>query len=716
MIIKKNLKLTTVLAAGMTAALLLSGCGISDLLPGGGMSFENGMAQPMLDFSYCRDEDYSNADSDILRFCVYVETDNDTDGDGMADLVKVFMQVPKSAVKGKYKAATIYDPTPYSAGTVKDNDEGAQEIYVEEAFDYDSLDRDCSKRTPEGEMSTVDAAAYADPADWNYTVPGDDTQIGYGYSDVYDYFLIRGFAVAEASGIGTCGSEGYELCGLDLERDCHKCVVEWLAGDRTAYTDTTQNIEIKADWSNGNVAMTGCSYGGTLPFEVATTGVKGLKTIIPFAGIASWYDYTNSQGVPITFDVNYADYLAALNCGGTYLDNDWTVLDDDYGSFLWQIAQDEEATNGDYAPVWEWIDYSKDTDKINCSALIVQGLNDYNVLPKQADLMAQAFEKAGKPYKLILHQDGHTSLDGREVNGELWEEIMNKWLCRYLYDIDNGIEDMPEVTAQSNIDGTWKTYDHWRDFDYIQAELTADDKDKTPLVDSKELAKYAYEYFGESMAGENADNKYRELYYTSLEGNLASGYTLELPEDTTVYGVPEVHVKLSTDVTDKDGLMVTAALVDEADNGEPFKAYIIKNRLGFLLPVKTVGTYEMGGGLSEYPLNEYVQSSTEAKIVSTGWTDLNNYGLGYDSSEYTESKQLEAGKFYDYTLYLQPAVYTVAPGHHLKLVITGWDPYRAFLDEDFMLDPTIKPEESDYTYSFRIDNSSIKVMMPVAKK
>lgn len=57
--------------------------------------------------------------------------------------------------------------------------------------------------------------------------------------------------------------------------------------------------KIYADWSSGNVAMTGVSYGGTLPFEVAATGVKGLKTIIPVAGIASWYDYTNSQGAPL---------------------------------------------------------------------------------------------------------------------------------------------------------------------------------------------------------------------------------------------------------------------------------------------------------------------------------------------------------------------------------------------------------------------------------
>ena len=78
---------------------------------------KDGMMQPILQFSDPRASDYSNAESEILRYCVYVETDHDTDNDGFADLVKVMVQVPRPAAEGKYKAATIYDPTPYSAGT-----------------------------------------------------------------------------------------------------------------------------------------------------------------------------------------------------------------------------------------------------------------------------------------------------------------------------------------------------------------------------------------------------------------------------------------------------------------------------------------------------------------------------------------------------------------------------------------------------------------------
>ena len=63
-------------------------------------------------------------------------------------------------------------------------------------------------------------------------------------------------------------------------------------------TDREHNIEIKADWANGNVGMTGLSWAGTSTFGVGATGVQGLKTIVPAAGIASWYDYFNSQGTP----------------------------------------------------------------------------------------------------------------------------------------------------------------------------------------------------------------------------------------------------------------------------------------------------------------------------------------------------------------------------------------------------------------------------------
>ena len=72
-------------------------------------------------------------------------------------------------------------------------------------------------------------------------------------------------------------------------------------------------------------------------------------------------------------------------------------------------------------------------------------LNDFNVETLHSDKMVQALSKAGQNVKLVLHQNGHQSLDNMMVDGELWQTIMNRWLAHYLYDIDNGAEDMPAV-------------------------------------------------------------------------------------------------------------------------------------------------------------------------------------------------------------------------------------------------------------------------------
>ena len=107
-----------------------------------------------------RASDYSNAESEILRYCVYVETDHDTDDDGFADLVKVMVQVPRPAAEGKYKAATIYDPTPYSAGTCEEYAEETYSMYVEAGFDYSRLYQPGEKRIPAGTSSTMEAARF----------------------------------------------------------------------------------------------------------------------------------------------------------------------------------------------------------------------------------------------------------------------------------------------------------------------------------------------------------------------------------------------------------------------------------------------------------------------------------------------------------------------------------------------------------------------------
>lgn len=595
--------------------------------------FLNGMAQPIFDYD------------GIIRFCVYVETNYDTDGDGKLDLVKALVQLPGDVLNGM-KVATIYEARPYITGCIEDT-EG---LYVDGEFDISALYAQPAARTPNGISTTAEAAENADPDDWYYISPyesdPENDYYFYDYEDLtwYDQYLVRGFGVVECGGLGTKGSEGFETCGTDLEIDAFKCVIEWLTGDRAAYTDRTGNISIEADWSNGNVGMTGRSYAGTTQFGLATTGVKGLKTIVPVAGIASWYDYTNSQGVSTDDVPNYSDDLAAY-CAGRYLDEeDYASIADAYGRYLTQIKEDQLASNGDYSDHWVNRDYTLNWEGIQCPALIVHGLNDTNVQTKHFDLMYHAYEKAGKDVKLLLHQGSHITptydSQGYEItiDGTLYDEILNRWFSHYLYGLENGIEDMSPVTVQSNVDGAWATYDSWKTDAHTALNGSAAVKDPTVTLD---------------------------------KDTPSVSYTFDVAEDLTIQGPIQVRLKaaaVSGQLTELDGVKLSVSVSDTSDT--PFMAFV-KGENSSYLPLDTIrekGAW-LGGGLENFDLVSFAQTQVSSKEITTGCIDLFNPTAGYDSASAAQRTELESGVDYNYTVYLQPNFYTVKAGHKLVLTI-----------------------------------------------
>ena len=276
----------------------------------------------------------------------------------------------------------------------------------------------------------------------------------------------------------------------------------------------------------------------------------------------------------------------------------------------------------------------------------------------------------------------------------------------YLYGVDNGIENMKAVTVQSNVDGSFKTYDSWGEF---ESETFAYDRTINPdgisHVDAAGISDYCAAYtqaaddFGRPLLKDN--------YYLSLPENTCATYVFELPDDYTMYGVPEVHLRMSTPDADKEAMMVTAALIDTIDGETGFKAYLTKERLQNCVPKKTIGEVETGHRLAPTKVKELVKSSATAKLITFGYTDLQNYGGGYDGRDYTRHEEpVTAGEYFDYTIYLQPTVYTFAPGHKAMLVITGWDPYIEYYSPE---DVTQKPR----SYSFDIDNAAFEFRFPL---
>lgn len=211
------------------------------------------------------------------------------------------IQRPAATNEGM-KAAAIFEARPYSAGTT-------------DAYDLDAW----NAHVVDAELTQAEASTKTTKADWDWRagqVPeptvmelqetkgagtpsdGGDVWTATENVDSYDYWLVRGYAYVSCSGLGTLGSDGFETCASADETAAFADVVKWLSGDASvrAFTDKTSGLEVKADWSNGSIAMTGQSYAGSTAFAVASAGVEGLKTIVPRAGIASWYDYYRSQG------------------------------------------------------------------------------------------------------------------------------------------------------------------------------------------------------------------------------------------------------------------------------------------------------------------------------------------------------------------------------------------------------------------------------------
>ena len=724
--------------------------------------FVDGVAQPIFPYTsgVPTEDGYSNDNSDIIRYSVYVETNYDTDGDGKLDLVKALVQLPRAAAEGKYKAATIYDARPYITGCT-DNGDDRKFTYKKGDLGYDlnSLYAQPNARQAEVEAGTMETAAKAKADEWYYVSPYESGSWGdfYDYEDLdwYDYFLVRGYAVGEVGGLGTRGSEGLETCGADVETDAFKCVVEWLAKDstRTAYTDKENNIQIKADWSNGNVAMTGRSYGGTTDFAVASTGVANLKTIVPVAGIASWYEYTNSQGISTGSNPAYSDNLG-FYCAGRYIDeDDWNSMKDVYQKYLNRIYNDQMTLNGDYGTHWATRDYTagnegKKTDNgltyddFSCPALIVHGLNDDNVRTKQFQLMYDAFKNANQDVKLLLHQGAHITPDYDShktsllIGDETYNGILNKWFSHYLYDQNNGAEKMATVTVQSNIvDGGWFTSKTWPTSDEASAyantlTLTNNAKGTTTI--------------NSNMTGISS---WRDAF-TTASTSASAMYTYDVEADTLIKGTVKVNIsaapiqhpdKQAVEAADfeaveaaprgvdheeimnpdnqvadeeeydaedeygiavmragsnsRDALMMSAMLVDVSD--EAFQSYTTS-----VTENKTGAVNWVGSGAEDYDVIKFKPTTSKYKIIARGWIDLANPGAGFSSASAANEVRLEDGKYRNYTVYLQPNYYTVKAGHKLALVVYTYEPGKVD-DEHFE------------NYGITIDNAALSAVIPV---
>ncbi|MBM6826784.1 CocE/NonD family hydrolase [Mordavella massiliensis] len=685
--------------------------------------FENGLAQPVFPFTDGKTgEKYDPATSDIVRYCVYVESDYDMDGDGKRDLVKVFVQVPRSAVEGNYKAATLFEARPYCAGVQEDGYDHMKEVAEKEyrKFDLADLDHEAAPRVPSGSASAMDLALKADPSDWYYKDKGSTNSMVYENIDSFNYYLVRGFAVIVSAGFGALGSDGFNYVGSEYERDAFKSVVEWIHGDRVAYADREGTITTKADWANGNVAMTGRSYAGTMPFAVATTGVEGLKTIVPVAGIADWYSQQNMQGAQRYWPKEMLNSFLAYYCSSRY--NDSTLSEkqlDDIAAFHHELSLQQLKCGFDYdEKFWGSGNYRLNADKIKCPALIVQGLNDENVSTKQFEMMLKSFQKAGQTVKAILHQGPHITPTmpnkgyGILIDGKFYDDIVNEWITHYLYGVENQAEDMPAVLVQTNHDQRkWETSDSW---DTGHSMKLTSGSTGTAVIDTDwEAAGISAKNFDDVMGttSTNMGQRYVTRPFekaVTIQGTVCLHLKAALkdgdaeadfhPENRNDVDTLTMKLGASRISGRMDDVEIAVLLCDVCDT--EFDSIQTTDPERNIIPVTTVkeGGIINGGDLPAFDEAEFTTVHKKYRVITRAFADLCNPEAGYEPETAANSIELKKDEYHDYHIYLNATRYTVEPGHSLAIVIATEDPVNCMIHK---------------TYSVEIDNSSVHADVPV---
>jgi X-Pro dipeptidyl-peptidase len=578
--------------------------------------FVNGQAQVVPEFANRADWVWEQ---------LWVETDFDSDHDGKRDRVHVDVMRQRQTVTEGLKVPVVYESSPYFAGTG-----GGNEINW-------NVDQ---------ELGTAPK-----PRTYHSNIPYQPNRAVISNSLV-SAWVPRGFAVVHSEAPGTGLSDGAPTVGGHPERFAPKAVIDWLNGRAKGYTTREGKDEIRATWCTGKVGMTGTSYNGTIPIAAATTGVKGLEAIIPVSPNTSYYHYYRSNGL--------------VRSPGGYLGEDVDALYDFIHSGdpakraiadrLYrdgEFAKGQDRATGDYNAFWAERDLLRYAKGIKCAVLIAHGFNDWNVVPSHSVRISEAI-KGKVPLVQYFHQGGH--------GGDPPFELMNRWFTRFLYGVQNGVENGPKAyIVRERAPGGPRVTEPTPYADYPNP-------DAVPVT--------LYPTKGGAMVGGLATAK------SPLEGKeaLTDDVSVDAPtlakaaesDHRLLYALPELNAPLHLSGTAR-----------------------ITLRLASSKPMANLSVYLVQLPWADGPIGA-------ANLITRGWADPTNWkslqkGGDYHSLE--RGTPLKPGQFVNLTFDLEPDDQIIPAGKRIALMILS-------SDRDFTLHP--KPGTR-----LTIDLDATKIVLPI---
>jgi X-Pro dipeptidyl-peptidase len=612
------------IAAAAIATLLLSAAPAAgqERTPPTWLNLQGGVTQPVFEFTNAIEE------------TVFVESEVDSDGDGKRDRVRIRISRPGEADSQGYKVPVVFEHSPYRGdlGSLPNHNVDL------DVLPQETLGQARDARAGRAGRTAARAARARARARLRADLP----------NQLDNYYVPRGYAVVLGESLGTFNSEGCPDVGAAVETLGTKAVIDWLNGRAQGWNEAGEPVT--ADWTTGAVGMIGASYNGTLPNQVATTGVEGLETIVPISAISSWYDYyranglvraphSETQGVgDNAFLGEDTDVLAALIGGPRMSDPErcLRVLE-----FL-NRAQDRET--GDWSPFWQARDYLSRVRGVEASVFVVHGLNDWNVMPKAFAEWWYRLADRRVPRKIWLHSGGHGGESSTQDPADfaVYKQTENRWFDFWLFGVPNGIMQDPRASIERE-DGVYQHEADWPALGSRRARLRLSADSAT--APGELTTRPQYRSSDQSFVDRGRELDTDDVLIANPDSAHPNRLVYRSPalrRDVRISGTPWVTLEMSID--NRNAANLTAVLVD----------------YGPAAPL----------------------------MVTRGWLDPQN------RVSIRRSTTIKQGREYRFRWDLQPDDYVFKAGHRIGLVVVS-------TDHDYTIRPlpgtqlTLDPDRSE---------------------
>lgn len=543
--------------------------------------FRNGEAQFVPEFA-----------TNWIKEELWVETNFDSDDDGKPDRMHVFVTRPSQTDSYDLKLPVVYTSSPYYGLTL------GSMLGIAENRNYWNVKHELGS-TPKMHKHVKLSTRTERPISAYFM---DQTWVPRGYVMVY------------SSAPGTGLSDGTPTIGGENESLAPKCVIDWLCGRAKGYKTRTGNDEVKAFWSSGKIGMTGTSYDGTLCIAAATTGVAGLKAIIPVAPVTSFYHYYRSNGL--------------VRSPGGYLGEDVDVLYDLINTGKKEnrarnnrwirdsiLVKHADRKTGDYNEFWASRDYLKKIDNMKAAMIMAHGFNDWNVMTEHSYRFYKAAKDKGISTQLYYHQDNH--------GGDPPFTMMNRWFTKYLHGIDNGVELDAKVQIVREHEVNPIPYKAFPD--HKSEDVTLYPQGIANNMGSLNLVPPAATNFDTIIDDYRVSGK--ELLEAKNLNHRLLFTTPILEKPIRISGVPRVKIKLSSNK-----------------------------------PAANLSVW-----LVALPWNSDKRAAVYDNLINRGWADPQNY------KSISKGELLQNGEFYEVAFDLMPDDQIIPAGRQIALLIFSSD-------------------------------------------